>query len=385
MAFKPPCNVAVNMNLYGLPFAQTYYYQNSTSEAITIIGRDGVPITFPPHSAGYCGADVFTIRVQWRIRGQDTLVGIINNLQKHMERYSPSESEITLLKTVLFNNYQANQSRINSTVVEVEFEYSYTLKEIRDKQNIYCQATDIYICRGLYHNDLLHPFSREGVAFGNSDTQILQRKISGITVEIIDNESEINQRFMFAGKQVISVPAKRNPDLASGVYYCVGEGLNQEKFHLTSKFCSFAEAESILGLYPSKESAATGGHPELLAKQQLLALEKEIDNARAETNLIKEQAKQEEIRRSAELAKLQHELSAAKAKRDMEIAERDHLVETLKKDNAVLKERLDKRSQERADHYESRSYERKDTSEITKYIPVIAVSIAAGVAYFLKS
>lgn len=383
--FKQPRNVAVNTNIYGLPFAQTHYYQNSTSEAITVIGRDGVPITFAPHSAGYCGADIFSIRVLWRIRGQETLISIINNLHKHMERYAPTESEITLLKDILLNNYTASQNRINSTVVEVEFEYSYTLAEIKEKENLYCQATDKYICRGLYHNDLLHPFSREGVAFGNSDPRILQRKISGLTVEIIDNESEINQRFLFAGKQVISVPVKRDMNLASGVYYCIGEGLNQEKFHLTSKFCSFAEAESILGLYASREAAATGGHPELLAKQHILGLEKEIGQARAETNLVKEQARQEEIKRAAELAQLQHELASAKAKRDLEIAERDHTLETLKKDNAVLKERLERRSQERADHYESRSYERKDNSEMAKYIPAMVVAVAAGVAYFMKS
>ena len=383
--FKPPRNVAVNTNVYGLPFAQTQYFQNSTSEAITVIGRDGVPITFAPHSAGYCGADIFSIRILWRIRGQETLVSIINNLHKHMERYSPTESEITLLKEILLNNYTASQNRINSTVVEVEFEYSYTLAEIKEKQNIYCQATDKFICRGVYHNDLLHPFSREGVAFGDGNPKVLQRKISGLTVEIIDNESEINQRFMFAGKQVISVPVKRNQDLASGVYYCIGEGLNQEKFHLTSKFCSFAEAENELGLYATREAAATGGHPELLAKQHVLGLEKEIDAARAETNRVKELSKQEELRQTAELSRLQHELSAAKAKRDLEIAERDHTLETLKKDNAVLKERLERRSQERADHYESRSYERKDNSEMAKYIPAMVVAVAAGIAYFMKS
>jgi Skp family chaperone for outer membrane proteins len=91
------------------------------------------------------------------------------------------------------------------------------------------------------------------------------------------------------------------------------------------------------------------------------------------------------VTRAAELAQLQHELASAKAKRDLEIAERDHTLETLKKDNAVLKERLERRSQERADHYESRSYERKDNSEMAKYIPAMVVAVAAGIAYFMKS
>ena len=381
---KTPRIVATATNTFVQPFIKTTYASNSTNENITVIGRDGVPITYPRNS-GQSGVNTFSIFVHWRFNGLDMIGRVINDIHTHTDAYPQSRSEMSIIVERLKAICAINTNNRNPLrVAEITLEYIYNAQEITKTGSLYCKATDQCMFRGGYTSEMFHPESPEGKAFSDYSEVSEAKSVAGMFIEVIDNDSQLHERYVFMGKKVLSIPIKKDHDRASGVYYSTAEGSSLGNIHVTPKYCSFAEAETEIGLYPTREQAMTGGNPEMLVKQTLKELERKAEEAKLESSRLKEVHKQSEMKMANEISSLQHTLSVSKIERDREISEREHQLEKLKKDNALLKEQLDAKSAVRSDYYESRSYDRKDSSELIKYIPAVAVALAAGFAYFAK-
>lgn len=362
---------------YENPYTTTTYISNSTNSPITVLSRNNLPITYPALSGGNQRDSKLSVRTTYRFRSYPVILDTINNIQKYMKSYGSKNAELDLILTTLLKVY--NNTGNTNRQAEVTVEHSYSWVELQEKKKLYCPSTDLFISLGNYHHELVHPFSREGSAYSEYYNFVENKKVSGIFIELIDNDNEINDRYLFAGKEVIKVEVHKDGQRPSGVYYTSASNNKLNETHVTPLYMSFTEAEEKIGLYKSKEEAISGGNPELLLKKSLQCMDADIEEVRKENALLKETTRKDEILREAEISKLKYDQDIIKAKLDADIASMNGKLETAKRENAMLAAQLEAKSSVSKDHYESRSYERKDNSDIIK---TAAVCVTAAIGIF---
>ena len=368
---------------YEAPFTVTSYICNSTSVPITVLNRINLPITYPPISGGNMGDNALSVRVIYRFRKFETIVNTINNIQKFLGVYGVVGPEIDFIVTALLN--ACNNKVVNCQCVDVALEYMYTYAELQEKKKLYCPTTDLFMALGNYHTELVHPFSTEGFAFSEYYNFVETKEISGIFIELIDNDSEINDRFLFAGKQVIKIPVKNDPLRISGVYYSIASSSKLNDVHIAPTHLTFKDAEDKLGLYKSQEEALSGGNPELLVKYNLQKLDSEIENLKRDNLRLKEEYRIIGTKRTEELEKVKHEYEIIELALKTKVTELGSQLEASKQHGTMLAEQLKARSTVRQDYYEERSTVRKDNSDIIK-TAAVCVTAAIGIfALYAKS
>lgn len=366
---------------FTLPFAVLQYVINSTVENITVVNRANLAYTSPMQSGGYNGANTFSVRNIYRFKGRQGIVTTINNLQRYFATYGNTNEELKIVKDVLLKI--CDDPKANSAEVAIEYSFSYA--ELKEHGKLYCPNTDNLICLGIYNPSHIHPFSHEGKAYNEYYNFVDSRKVSGIFVEIIDNESTVSSRFMHVAKEVFELPVHKDPQRASGVYFtrAVNDRLNQT--HLHPEFIDFTEAEEKLGLYKNKEDAVSGGNPEILIKREHNELERKLEDLRRNNNILKEELKTKELQRDEQLAGIKHQHELEQARSNREMAELQIQLETSKRTNAMLNEQLAARSAVRTDYYEHRSSDRKDSSELIKSGLLVVTSALALYGIFSKN
>ena len=382
---KKPALRASKFELYSLPLVQAVYVTNSTNEYITIVQRNNIPITYPPNSGGFQGENVLSVKMFYRFRSRDIAISTLNNIHRHMEKYKQDQYELREIRDRLLlavNDHELNQY---NTVIEFILEYNYELKELQEAGRIYCPSTDYVIGLGAYHSEWLHPDSSEGKAFSDYFETAKVKHISGIFVEIIDNDDTLQDRYMYAGKQIMKVMPTKDRDRPSGVYYTIANHDRLDNIHIEPHYFSFDEAESHIGLYKTQEQALSGGNPELLVKTRLVQMESDTQVFKAENLKLKEEFNNRELAHKSELANIQARLDLLKGETDRAKAETERQLEDKRRENAVLMEQLKARSAVRSDYYEERSVSRKDDSELWKYLPMVAVGIAAVATALLRN
>jgi len=182
---------------------------------------------------------------------------------------------------------------------------------------------------------------------------IKEKKVSGIFLELIDNENNIKSRYIYVAKQLLEIPVRKDPNRPSGVYFTKAAYDRVNDVHINPEFYSYEDSEKELGLYKTKEEANTGGNPELINKNLLAEKEKELVDAK-------------------------HRLESIVSNNKERINQLETELELKKKETAAIKEEYEEKKIKRTDYYEERSSVRKDSNEIVKFIPaVIAGAVAA--------
>jgi hypothetical protein len=210
------------------------------------------------------------------------------------------------------------------------------------------------------------------------------RESSGIFVELIDNENNITNRYMYVARQLLELPARRDQTKQSGVYFTTAVHDKDGDTNMDPKFYSFEDAEEALGLFKTKEEAMTGGNPEFIAKTKYAEQEAALRDAQRELEKVKNDHKIAEQHRLEKMAALKHDLEEKQLYMKEKINDLEHNLEKTKKRNSELKEESDSRKLTRADYYEERSYERKDSSELIKFVPALIVGAIGMFALFAK-
>lgn len=242
-----------------------------------------------------------------------------------------------------------------------------------------------------------HPNSSEGLAALEVGRVKATPGHVGIMVRAIDNEGLAGRRYMFSGKDVITIPTFEDPKLESGVYITtMNSDLNGDITRTTMRY-SYEEAERDHGIYRTREHAVTNGDPKLklvhdTEQLKVMNIERKVEESQSGHELKMMENRwaaflTEQKQQSAELERIREERHQAMMKEFQDrkmLTERIRQLEqeALERESVVRKDYYDARARQRDDYYENRSAQRKDSSEILKYVPAFIMGIAGAFAMF---
>ena len=320
-------------------FRTTTFYINQTHEDLCVIHRNNIPVVVGKSGNLYIGEQVLIVRTLYHFAGRSNIIDAINNLKVMKDASRMPNKDVEMLYTSLLKAHDGNR---NLSYHCVGIDKKIPIKEIKDNTAVYVDESDILVCLIKSMKNLSHPYSQEGITSGAPRRYASENKVSGVFIEMIDNESQMNSRYVYMAKEIVEIPARKDKSRKSGVYITRASCDDFDAVSTDVSFHEFPDAQEKVGLYPTRDEAMTFGNPELLLKAEQDKLKSK--NLQQETEL-------EELRRSN--IKLKEE------------AEASRLVRT---------EEADSRKLQRQEFYESRSYQRRDDSELMKTIGTIAVT-----------
>lgn len=360
----------VNTKEYDTEFRITQLYVNNTNEDICVIHRNNLPIVIRKAVGYFGGLGTFVIRNIYHFKGQEQIVNTINNLQHLKKKCSIQANELDIILSALLKAYD-NDPRVVNYSVAIDKEVP--VKTLRNHSSVYVPEADVMLCDARSTMQCLHPFSEEGRIHYDYHGLVQERRVSGVFLELIDNENTVKTRYMYLAKQLIEVPAKQDRSKASGLYFTLADHDKLNEVHLKPRHLSFEEAEAQVGLYKTQEEALSGGNPEILsrteeerAKRELADLKRKVDLEKAENDRLRADSERQllELNRHLEIEKQQS----------------TRLKEELEAKKLIRTDFYEDRKSHRSDEYEDRSYRRKDDHELLK---IAGIAAATGFSVYM--
>lgn len=362
-----------NYIMNGSTHYRTIDFINITPHQIVIIDRQNIPVILPAAPTGtLMNPPRLEVRSHYQffdsesIREMKAAVNYINT------QLATIGEERKILKDAITEADQNGQTRhLCFTSIR-----KIPLEDLQNTNSLFDQASGFVVTINGAHLVSVHPESVEGRMVGNYEDYVKSRPV-GILFEIIDNENMIKERFTYACNTVLRLPAIKDINRTSGIYVSNIRDVGQTT-SITDTICyTLLDAEKKFGLYCTKEEALTNGNPELIAKSLVERTKLELEEFKNKVSIGESENRQLESEYKRRLLLIESE-----QKEKMLIMETDNKVKTA--EILKLKEEIDRRKLIRDEFYESRSQERKDTSEMIKFIPAVLIGFIGAAVIFRK-
>jgi hypothetical protein len=276
-----------------------------------------------------------------------------------------------------------------SAVASVHIDRTILVDDLIRDSHCYVAISDLMIYQGLYHADMVHPYSVKARSTGLYEDINPAGVGLGITIELIDNEDSVAARYMSIAGRIYEVPVYKDVERPSGVYMTDN---HKGQTHLS--YTALADIGGGLGMHRSIEEAMTAGNVELTQKSQLKELEHVANTskiaaihavAESKSSMLKLQADHDahnltikrefevlvdRLKRSGEEQRLQHEEAMLQIRRTSEESK-------LKYDDE--NRRIERERSRTKDEYERVSYDRKNSYEGLKTAGLL---LASGLSIF---
>jgi hypothetical protein len=369
----------LNSGLSNAPFELKMFYINGLNVPITVVLRNGIKFTIPP-TVGVKEND-FIIEQQYIYH--DEVILDANNL------LNDTSSDSHLLKNIMEEETQTYIRGQKSKKVR----FSFTKDDITNKGgNLYLYNLDLTVSIWNDSHVSLHPFSESGLRnlFLEKTEDVNTYRSFGYSIRVIDNDGEFGTKFININNKVYKIIPIKDSFYKNGVYFISSgsvTGDNSEPLPL-SDFYSYEDAIEKLGLFDSFVQANTLGNvlatrkkeledyafvikeKENNLKKQKLEMDSEFENRKRRLEAIRLQ--EEEDKRLREIKYKKEEMALIQK-------------QTLLKDQiAELEHTRSISSMNRKDHYEEKSYSRKDSSEAIKFVPLVVGGLIAIAAVIFK-
>ncbi|BCM95160.1 hypothetical protein [Burkholderia phage FLC6] len=256
--------------------------------------------------------------------------------------------------------------------VAMRYDYEVTPRTINDNGGcIYLVEQDIIL--STRHNDIpLHPFSYEAMTKAPKGTRTLGE--NGLSVEIIDNQERIGPRYMRLLGKVMRIDAVKNALKRDGVYLKY-RGMMTSAQGPVEDVVEYIPPEQMpeaKWLYRSYAEARTAPEHEVELGLELKHLDLQGKKTAAETSNLKAEQDKEKL-------ELEHRNQKLQAQLEEEERRVRHFENELNRRYA-REDHVTKLDQLRTkDYYEERSIERKDSSEMWKFIPTVVMGAGAAI------
>lgn len=250
------------------------------------------------------------------------------------------------------------------------------LSDLREVNNcIYIKEYDIvlYIPKPGYN--VIHPATVSKVVNGFN---LNKEKLNDFefNISINDPNNKIGDRWINISGLIYQITPSRDHTQMEGVIITTSSAnLNGDFVHVPMSIDEFKEK---IKTYQSYEEAETFGNLESLTKIQA---DKELEKLK-HNNMVEEQKLKAEVsKHKAESEKVKHDLELMSS--DLKAQEAKHKAELELLNIQINREKHDMEFQSlhRKNYYEERSYDRKDSSELIKFLPMI---IGAGLVLLFK-
>jgi hypothetical protein len=360
---EPILNLNTETAENGAAFSVKQYYINNSNENVVVVLRNNLPIICNKNNQLFTGARYFIIRTVYHFKSFASIIDTINYINEVINAHGETK-DLVIIKNTLINAYDTDRNCGN---VSLCIDRRIDILEIKSNGSTYIPEADLLLQYNKLDVTIPHPFSKNGHAIAEYHKVAEEKKVTGIFIELIDNENNIDKRYMYVANQVMEIPVTKDKTKQSGVYFTKAVNNKFNDVHIKPEFYSFDQAIDYLGLYKTQEEAKTGGDPKLVSKARLTELEQNLAD-------LKHNNQVDQINKQAIISNLNIELEKAKAEAIR--AKQEAEINKHKRDDFY-----DTKSKERDHYYESRSYERKDTHEMIKYIPGIVLGVIGAIAY----
>lgn len=319
-------------------YVKAYSYENHTPDTLRIIAQDGIPVDIPSEAGNRCVnpygyANRLVIRVYYQIK-QDVRVDPFNQLAHEGE----DREDVKQIQRILSTN---PAGMMGEKTHQFEIIYTITADELYQKGGyVYLQDLGLVVCNWSAHDcreyGVYHPatdaYAKRSIMVGND--HINSKKRFSMSMFIVANQQRIDDKYINVAGNIFTIPSIEDPNLRDGFYVChdTTATVNNHLPPPTAQRLPIEQAIEKYRLFDTVESAEKLGDPNKQLeieqhkhKERRLELEKENAN-------LKEQIERDKIERENKLHKIKHER-------------------------------------------EARSYQRKERSEILRYIPAILTGI----------
>lgn len=359
----------INKGEHHADFRIVKFYINNTQEDICVTHRNNLPIVTKGGIGGFCGTGEFIVRTVYHFNGRDRIVSTINAIQAYKKKFKLIQPDLEILLKALLISFDNDK---NLSISDIGLDKVIPIRTLKDNSSIYIPEEDIMLSNSKSILSQPHPYSDEGAGLAACHELVKQKKVSGVFIELIDNENTVKKRFMHVAKQLIEVPSRTDVNKKSGVYFTKAESDRMDEVHLAPEFYTIAEAEEQLGLYKTREEAMTGGNPEVISRI-------EEDRVKKELTELQRTVSREKIETEREQNEAKRVISALELENENKKIENTRLKESLEAVKATRTDHYEEKKAVRSDYYEDRTYVRKDTHEMWK---MGAVAITAGLGVY---
>lgn len=250
------------------------------------------------------------------------------------------------------------------------------LSDLRDVNNsIYVKEHDIVIYIPKPGYTVIHPATVSKVLNG---IDLAKTKLHDFefNIRINDPHGKIGDRFINISGLIYRINPTRDMTQMEGVVITTSSAEMEGEY--VSVPMSIDEFDKQVKTYRTFEDAELFGNMEQQTKKRL---EQELEDLKHGNKTTEEKLKTASLLKQAEIDETKAELT--KAQSELKQQETIH-----KKELELIQAQLDREKHEmewqslqRKNYYEERSYDRKDSSEILKWIPAV---VAAGLFMFFK-
>ena len=354
------------------PVKISFSYFNYTGGEITIIDRQNMKFTIRPLASGASRIGEGIMVVKNYVFNDAVIIDEIT-----------LSSELTQDQEMLRKAF-ANRRRISPNETAVDIVYTLSPEAFREfDECVYISELDIVVTRNA-NEKVVHPYSEEGLLL-NATPESLNKAFSGLGFRWVTHKYLKETLYLNFYGMVVSVSSVQDMQMEEGFYVYV-KGLEDssgstrliretledaiEKYGLTKSLYDAQRAMSIEDKLANDIEMVKGQQ-----KLTLLDREYQVKMAQATSTEVSLLAKLEELERKSAADREAYVIENEKRQRDHEqyLAKLSLETEKTLRDMEAFKEklRLDSESASRKDYYENRSLDRKDSSEITKWLPGI--------------
>ena len=348
-----PCFTNDN-NVESYPFQQRISVHNYLSVPIAVATRNGLKFTVEPKPC------LFNPRLVVRL--EITIDGLIREdvISNLIESSFNQEDTLFFIKTKILQDLESSWH----TTTRVSVDFAIQLEQLTSLGgSCYLHDVDLVVSTSCSRKCPDHPSSQEGIK--NNITSRAE-SFNGFyyAVEVVDNLGKYGNRYLYVNNNVYRIVPVKDTNRRDGIYVTSDTPVQGEIQETQKETKHYALSMGVeLGLYKTPDEAFNFGDNETKRKQEL-----------------------QDKEHSIQLLKREHQAVALKFEQEINAEKhRSSLLEMQLKDEA---RRADIAAAKLKDHFDERSYRRKDESEGWKLLPTVIMGIAAlfmGIKTFMGS
>lgn len=338
----------------------TMDYKNSFPFPVTVVFRDGMSFTVPITRPEDPECSSFVIRKTFHLNKSVTV-----NADSILHAAAEEASlEVEALKQAYKNSHF---KIIQQNSYEFAVEYHVTRSQFKDNgYALELEEFDLVVYKDLGKN-YCHRRSEQGkCALFDQDNTTTSLKVE---ILINDPKRRYGDRFINISGTIYELLAKDISSQEEGVYVTAPSTIIDGRLmddRYTTKRYTFEAADKALSLFRTRDEACVVGNIEQERKRILEEAQhnRAMDKTRLEAEFIEHKRKLD-----TDMLNLEHKLKTSETHRESLMAE---LQDSLARAKAMREQDMIKYK----DNYEMRSYDRKDSSEVIKWLPVILTGAA---------
>jgi len=360
----------------GSPCRMEKEFFNGLAESVTVVGREGVPFAINPMRIEY--SNNFLVRFSFTYN---------RSVKIDIERLSNAKCETSRALRDAIRHGSVKEGAFGKMVATIT--YAVSKEQLKaGGGSLYLTNLDIVVSTMQGHYVPRHPHNLDGIRnylVGREET-INTVGSFGYAIQIVDNEGIYGKRYININKEIYEISPIVDRERLSGVYHAKTApiGDNGVVPPPIAMLFTFEEAEQYLGFFKTIEEARILGDISEEQRRELeeRALQLKRDLAEFNAAKLNQERALDEQKRTFELERLQEEEVRRTRESEWKRQETEQSIRMmrLKEEIGALEHRRSMESLNRKDHYEERSYSRKDSTELFKWIPGL---IGAGAALFL--